>query len=93
MDETNQASQESLITFPCEFPIKVMGLYSSGFEQEILALAQQYAPNLSAMSLKSRPSKTGKYLSVTVLLQAESQAQLDDIYRAFSSHEAVKMVL
>ena len=86
-------SEESPLTFPCRFPIKVMGVNSDAFENEIFMIANRHVPNLGEAAISSTPSRTAKYLSVTVTVMAESREQLDNLYRAFNSHPDVKMVL
>ena len=86
-------SEESALTFPCQFPIKVMGINSDSFENEIFMIAIQYAPNLGETAISSTPSRTEKYLSVTVTITAQNREQLDNLYRAFNKHPDVKMVL
>ncbi len=85
--------EDSPLTFPCKFPIKVMGVNSDGFENEIFMIANRHVPNLGEAALKSRPSRSANYLSVTVTITAQSQKQLDNLYRAFNEHPDVKMVL
>jgi hypothetical protein len=85
--------EESLLTFPCQFPIKIMGLQSDSFETSMVMLARKHIPNLGEGSIKSRLSKTGKYLSVTITFQATSREQLDNLYRELSARDDVKMVL
>ncbi len=85
--------EESLLTFPCQFPIKIMGLQSASFETSMVMVARKHIPNLGEGSVKSRPSKTGKYLSITITFQATSREQLDDLYRELSARDDVKMVL
>jgi len=84
---------QSALTFPCQFPIKVMGMNSDSFENEIFMIANQHVDNLGEAAIKSRPSSSAKYLSVTVTVTATSREQLDDLYRAFNKHPDVKMVL
>ncbi|MCK5307429.1 MAG: DUF493 domain-containing protein [Zetaproteobacteria bacterium] len=86
-------SEESALTFPCEFPIKVMGINSASFENEIFMIASQHLPNLGEAAISSAPSRRAKYLSVTVTITAQNREQLDTLYRAFSKHPDVKMVL
>jgi len=86
-------SEESALTFPCQFPIKVMGINSDSFESEIFMIASRHAPNLGEAAINSTPSRTAKYLSVTVTITAQNREQLDDLYRAFNKHPDVKMVL
>ena len=83
---------QSPLTFPCRFPIKVMGLNTDTFESEIYMLANQYVERLGESAIKSRPSRSAKYLSVTVTFTATSREQLDNLYRAFNKHPDVKMV-
>ncbi len=85
--------QESLIEFPCEFPVKVMGLTDEGFSQEMIRTIQQFEPTFDASKVEMRGSSAGKYTSLTCNCYVESQAQLDDIYRALTSHPLAKYVL
>ena len=84
---------ESLITYPSEFAIKVMGEHVSGFVEAITAIAARFDPNYDPNNVQIRPSKGGRYLGVTVTVTATSRAQLDDLYRALSGHAMVKVVL
>jgi len=86
-------SEDSLLTFPCEFPIKVMGVNSDSFENEIFMIANQHVTNLGEAAIRSKPSSSGKYLSVTVTFTAQDREQIDNLYRAFNKHPNVKMVL
>jgi len=84
---------ESPLQFPCEFPIKVMGLKHQRFVQNIVDVVTRYAPDFEAASVELRPSETGKYLSVTCTIQATSQDQLNLIYTALKGHPDVAVVL
>jgi uncharacterized protein len=84
---------ESLIVFPCDFPIKVMGLRQHGFAQAILEVVKQHSPDYDASSVEMRSSREGKYLSLTITVKATSQQQLDDLYRDLCDHSMVSMVL
>ncbi len=82
-----------LLQFPCEFPIKVMGLRTDRFAQTVLEVLLQHVPDFDAGTLEMRASSGGKYLSVTGTFVAVSRAQLDGLYRALSAHPDVSMVL
>ena len=84
---------ESLLVFPCAFPIKVMGLTQDDFAQTIVAVVQKHAPDYDPSTLEMRASTAGKYLSLTCTINATSRDQLDDLYRELSSHPMVTMVL
>ena len=86
-------TDESLLTFPCRFPIKVMGENRDGFENDIVMIANRFIGNLGEGAVHSTPSRTGKYLSVTITFTAESREQLDALYRTMTAHPLVKMVL
>lgn len=84
---------ETLLEFPCDFPLKIMGLAQDNLAQEILAVIHKYAPDYDGKSMEMRASSSGKYVSLTCTINAQSKAQLDDLYRALTSHPLVKVVL
>ena len=84
---------ESLIEYPSQFPIKVMGLKVDGYVQAVTHIAAQFDPNFDASTIELRESKGGKYLGVTVTVTATSREQLDELYRTLSTHPMVKVVL
>ncbi len=88
-----QNKDESLIVYPCDFPIKIMGVMRDDFAQTILALVLEYDPEFHAGRLEMRPSSKGNYLSLTATVRATSRQQLDDLYVALSGHAMVKVVL
>jgi putative lipoic acid-binding regulatory protein len=85
--------KDSLIEYPSLFPIKVMGEHNEHLVHEITKIAEQFDPSFDASTVELRPSSTGKYLGVTVTVTATSREQLDNLYRAFTSHPMVKVVL
>lgn len=85
--------QDSLLEFPCDFPIKVMGAARDDFAQAVVAVVQAHAPDFDAATLALRASGQGNYLAVTCTVRATSRAQLDALYRDLSSHPYVKIVL
>jgi putative lipoic acid-binding regulatory protein len=84
---------ESLIEYPCKFPIKVMGTKVEGLVHAITNIAEQFDPAFDASTIELRESKGGKYLGVTVTVNATSREQLDELYRTLSTHPMVKVVL
>lgn len=90
---TTGPQQESLIEYPSQFPIKVMGVKGDGFVHAITQIAEQFDPAFDATTIELRDSKAGNYLGVTITVTATSRAQLDDLYRALSGHPMVKVVL
>lgn len=84
---------ESLIEYPSDFPIKIMGVMQDAFAQTMLELVMEHDPTFHAHRMEMRPSSKGTYLSLTVTVRATSREQLDNLYRALSSHPMVKVVL
>ena len=93
MPPTPAPTTESLLTFPCSFPIKVMGLTQDGFAQTVANVVRQHAPDFDASTIEMRPSREGKWLSLTVTINATSREQLDGLYQALCDHPMVRMVL
>ncbi|ARU32411.1 DUF493 domain-containing protein [Sulfuriferula sp. AH1] len=85
--------EDSLIEYPSDFPIKIMGAAHPAFEQTIVELVLQHAPDFDTGTVECRPSKAGNYLSITCTIRATSREQLDNLYRALTAHEMVKVVL
>ena len=83
----------SLLAFPCDFPIKVMGRKQQGFAQEVMDVALRHGPDFDPATMAMRPSRQGRYLSVTCVVRATSREQLDALYRDLCDHPGVVMVL
>ncbi len=92
-ENTPDPRRDSLIEYPCDFPIKVMGLKVDGFVHALTAVAEQFDPAFDASRIELRPSSSGKYLGVTLNIHATSREQLDNLYRALTAHPMVKVVL
>ncbi|MCX8566130.1 MAG: hypothetical protein ON057_000857 [Glomeribacter sp. 1016415] len=89
MDSANQ----SLIDFPCAFPIKVLGKTQPGFAEAIQRLLKEFDANFDGASIEMRPSRNGNYIGLTCTVHARNRPHLDEIYRALSSHPMVSVVL
>lgn len=85
--------QEKLINFPCQFPIKIMGLANTTFEGAVVAILNQHVPDLGEGAIVSKLSKGGKFESMTATINATSQEQLDTLYRALTEDPNILMVL
>ena len=83
----------SLLEFPCDFPIKALGLSQEGLEQQVVAIVRRHAPDLDGGAVASRRSGGGKYIAVTVTVRAQSQSQLDAIYQDLTACPEIAMVL
>lgn len=90
---TQPQQPESLLTFPCVFPIKVMGRREDGFAQVVTDIVLRHAPDFHPETIEMRSSKQARYLSLTVTINAKSREQLDALYSELSKHPMVTMVL
>lgn len=86
-------NEKSLIEYPSDFPIKIMGQMQDAFAQTIVEVVVRHDPEFHAGKMEMRPSGKGNYLSLTVTVRATSREQLDNLYRELSSHPMVKVVL
>lgn len=85
--------EESLIEYPCEFPIKVMGRAHPDFAQTLTAVVLEHDPEFDAGTVEMRPSSSGNYIGLTFRVNATSREQLDALYRALHGHPMVSIVL
>jgi len=79
--------------FPCDYKIKAMGLDEPHFDALVVEIIRRHHPNIKEGAITRKPSKTGKYISVTVVIEAQSRQQLDAIYDDLTAHEKVLMRL
>lgn len=86
-------TDNSLLNFPCDFPVKVMGHAADDFDALVVEIVLRHVQTLPDGAVQRRPSKQGTYVSITVTVNAHSQAQLDNLYRELSGHARILMVL
>jgi len=87
------SESESLLTFPCSFPIKIMGRDQESFRHAAVLLVEQHVGKLPDEAISTSTSRNGNFLSITITIEAQSQDQLDHIYNDLSSHEEVLVAL
>jgi putative lipoic acid-binding regulatory protein len=86
-------AQVAPLAFPCPFPIKVMGRREGGFAQAVMEIVLRHAPDFQPATIEMRPSRKGKYLSLTCIVNATSREQLDALYQELCDHPSVVLVL
>lgn len=84
---------ESLLQFPCRFPIKVMGKSRDDFDAIVVEIIRRHVDDIREGAVSSRPSKAGTYTAVTVIIEATSREQLDAIYQSLTDSPDVLMAL
>jgi putative lipoic acid-binding regulatory protein len=87
------AISDSLIEYPCDFPIKVLGQQQAGFAQAVIGVVLRHDAGFKAATIEMRSSKQARYVSLTCTVRATSRNQLDALYQELCDHPMVVMVL
>jgi putative lipoic acid-binding regulatory protein len=87
------SEEEAGLQFPCAFQVKAMGHDDGAFSDVVINIISQHCEHIDHNSLSTRPSRTGKYVSVSITIEAQNREQLDNIYDALTAHEKVLMRL
>lgn len=87
------ATDLNLLTFPTDFPLKIMGRNTDDFRSLVLGIVRKHMGEIDAAQIEERPSRDGNYLGLTYNVRAESRAQLDNLYLELTSCEKVLVVL
>ena len=87
------SEEDTLLEFPCQFPIKAMGKNTSDFDSIVVEIVRRHVGDIKEGAVKTRLSKSDKYLSVTVTIEATSRKQLDAIYQGLTDCAEVLMAL
>ncbi len=85
--------KDTLLEFPCSFPIKIMGKAHDEFADAVVSIVTRHAPDFDTTCMELRASSGGNYLSVTCTIIATSKPQLDAIYMDLTAHPMVKVAL
>jgi putative lipoic acid-binding regulatory protein len=85
--------KNTLIEFPCHFPIKIIGKNSAEFATEIKAITLKHFPETPEAAIVCQESQKGNYLSITVTIYVHTQDNLDALYKELTKHPDIKMVL
>jgi len=93
IDKKSKGQEPEGLVFPCQFPVKAMGVNTQKFLQEMLFIAQKYCPDTQDCHVRSNQSRTGKYQSVTILVEVSSRTHLETLYTEINSHKDVKWTL
>jgi hypothetical protein len=91
--KSDDPDSESLLEFPCEFPIKIMGRDKPEFREAAVVVVERHVGKLDDDAIRTSTSTRGNFVSLTVTITATSQQQLDDIYRDLTAHDQVLVAL
>jgi putative lipoic acid-binding regulatory protein len=82
-----------LLEFPCRFEIKAMGRHSSRFDALVHNIVSRHIAGDDLLHSQRRPSRHGKYVSVTCIIRASSKGQIRAIYAELAECPDVLMTL
>ncbi|AWX15684.1 hypothetical protein CEP48_05615 [Mergibacter septicus] len=89
--EQTQPTLKDLLQFPCHFPFKVVGETDKNLVDQVVATVQKYVPGDYSPTIK--PSRTGKYESVSITIYATNIEQVETLYKELAAIPHVRMVL
>jgi putative lipoic acid-binding regulatory protein len=93
VSEEDSENAPSLLQFPCDIPVKLMGRDSPAFHSVARSLVEQHTGPLAHEKISAAVSRNGQFVSITIVVDAQSQQQLDSIYRDATAHADVLMAL
>jgi len=85
--------QNELFTFPCHFPIKIVGEHGNDLDKFVMEILEEHVQNPKTIKLTTKDSSKGTYISVSASFEAHSKSQLDDIYQKITANKKVKFAL
>jgi hypothetical protein len=86
-------SDTPLLSFPTDYPIKVIGRPSAEFRARIHAIVLTHVPALEASHVTEHLSKNGNYLSISYAIRAESREQMTALAADLTACEGVLLVI
>jgi putative lipoic acid-binding regulatory protein len=89
----SESRDENFLEFPCDFPIKMMGRDRPEFREAAVALIENHVDKFAEGAIRTAASRNGRFLSITITIQARNRQQLDDIYRDLTAHREILYVL
>jgi putative lipoic acid-binding regulatory protein len=81
------------IEFPCDYPIKVLGRSSDGFESMILEVFELHAPGFDQQTMTMNISRKGTFTSLTITITATGPEQLEALHQDLLATGQVQMVI
>ncbi len=85
--------KESPLEFPCRYPVKAMVQTSEQARQAVLEVIAGHSDFDKHADVRARPSRNGRFESITVTVTARSREHLEAIYAELRGLDVVKMTL
>lgn len=88
-----RVNQRNLLHFPCDYPIKVVARAGAGLRDEIDAVFRRHAGPTALEGVSERASAQANFVSITYLIEAQSEAQIAALFTELKTCPSVMMVL
>lgn len=86
-------NDEVRITYPCDYPIKVVGDVRPDFHEEVYDVVARHDPTMTTDRISQRTSRKGNFISISFMLVAESEEQIENLFVDLKQIESVRLVL
>lgn len=90
---TNSADETTLLTFPCRYVLKITAIAADLTLEALLVIIKPHVPSITAADVTVKNSSQGTYVSFSVSFMAQSQEQLDTLYRDLTLRKEIVFVL
>lgn len=81
------------ITYPCDYPIKVVGDAADDFAELVCQIVVTHSPGFDASSVVVVDSRNGRFQSVRLTIQATSEEQIKQLFLDLKATGRVHMVV
>lgn len=95
-DQSKEAGQDASppkIEFPTDYPLKIVGDASDDFVTQMLAIVEEFAPNIDKSTVSTQASRNERFCSLRVTIRATSEEQLKELFAALKGSGRVHMVI
>jgi putative lipoic acid-binding regulatory protein len=91
--DPNVSEEPPKITYPCDYPIKVVGDVRANLHDEVFEVVAKHDPNITPAKVSQKTSRKGNFVSISFMLVAESEAQIHALFAELKEIESVRLVL
>lgn len=87
------SDSDSLLEFPCDLPVKVFGRNGDAFRRTAMGIVERHCGSIAPHNVSEQLSRQESYVSLTIVVRAESKAQMDALYQDLTSSPDILMAL
>jgi hypothetical protein len=90
---TQGVTEKPLLTFPCHYVLKVTAIAAEMTLEALLVIIKPHVPSITVADVAVKNSSQNKYISFSVSFMAQSQEQLDGLYRDLTARKEIVFIL